>query len=109
MAREYPQLQVIPPPSVEENRESTLTTDDPEGCRTPTSRDHKIPSILSCPPAPKKRGKVLSQKRKFQEVQFFEFTGGDEVDSLFKSSFELFRVSSRSVKKKRYTSKGNRA
>ena len=60
MAREHPkQLQVIPPPSVEENHESILISDDPEGCRTPTSHhDHEIPLFLSCPPAPKRQGKL---------------------------------------------------
>ena len=57
MARERPQLQVNPPPPVEENRESTLTSDDPQECKTPTSRDHKIPPILSCPSAPKNKDK----------------------------------------------------
>ena len=61
MARERPQLQVDPPPpsppSVEEIRESTLTSDDPQECKTPTSRDHKIPPILSCPSAPKNKDK----------------------------------------------------
>ncbi|MBA0562987.1 hypothetical protein Golob_008004 [Gossypium lobatum] len=28
---------------------------DPETCRTPTSEEHQIPELLSCPPAPKKR------------------------------------------------------
>ncbi|MBA0619560.1 hypothetical protein Godav_028715 [Gossypium davidsonii] len=28
---------------------------DPEICRTPTSEEHRIPELLSCPPAPKKR------------------------------------------------------
>ncbi|KAK8273197.1 hypothetical protein V6Z11_D11G391200 [Gossypium hirsutum] len=27
---------------------------DPEICRTPTSEEHRIPELLSCPPAPKK-------------------------------------------------------
>lgn len=101
-------LQVIvprPPPSsssVEENQESNSNMDidlNPEGCRTPTSHAHKIPAIVNCPPAPKKRGML---KRKLRDPPFFEFTAGDEVDALFISSFELFRVSSGSVKWRRY-------
>ncbi|KAF9595044.1 hypothetical protein IFM89_036372 [Coptis chinensis] len=65
-----------------------LSVDDDE-CRTPTSSEYKIPMILSCPPAPRKRRKVVLCKRKLSEIQFFEVVGRDEVESFFKSSFEF--------------------
>ncbi|KAJ6403371.1 hypothetical protein OIU84_015300 [Salix udensis] len=61
--------------------------DDQEQCRTPTSSDHKIPTIQSCPPTPRKKVKVFAQKRKLPE--FFETTNKDEVESFFRSSFEI--------------------
>ncbi|KAF3455148.1 hypothetical protein FNV43_RR05596 [Rhamnella rubrinervis] len=56
-------------------------------CRTPTSSDHKIPSIQSCPPTPRKpRGGLFSQKRKLTDLHFFETTGREEVESFFRSN-----------------------
>ncbi|KAJ7012229.1 hypothetical protein NC653_002330 [Populus alba x Populus x berolinensis] len=61
--------------------------DDQEDCRTPTSSDHKIPTIQSCPPTPRKKVQVFAHKRKTPE--FFETTNKDEVESFFRSSFEI--------------------
>ncbi|KAJ6765476.1 CYCLIN-DEPENDENT PROTEIN KINASE INHIBITOR SMR2-LIKE [Salix purpurea] len=61
--------------------------DDQEQCRTPTSSEHKIPTIQSCPPTPRKKVQVFAQKRKLPE--FFETTNKDEVESFFRSSFEI--------------------
>ncbi|XP_042477320.1 cyclin-dependent protein kinase inhibitor SMR2-like [Macadamia integrifolia] len=61
--------------------------EEEEECRTPTSEDHKIPVMRSCPPAPKKQRKVASCKRKLSdELYFFEIVGRDEVESFFRSS-----------------------
>ncbi|KAI7983803.1 Protein NOI4 [Camellia lanceoleosa] len=73
---------------------------DCEDCRTPTSLDHKIPTIQTCPPAPRKHGLEFSRKRKFPKLQFFEIKGHEEIESFFGSSFEFSGVASRSVKKK---------
>ncbi|XP_050213513.1 cyclin-dependent protein kinase inhibitor SMR2 [Mercurialis annua] len=52
-----------------------------EECKTPTSSDHKIPKVQSCPPTPKKKKpqKSLLHKRKFPEFEFFEATNKEEV------------------------------
>ncbi|KAI5344350.1 PREDICTED: cyclin-dependent kinase inhibitor [Prunus dulcis] len=48
------------------------------GCRTPTSKEHKIPTVVTCPPAPRKpaRRAASSCKRK---LQFFETANQDEI------------------------------
>ncbi|KAF3976579.1 hypothetical protein CMV_000257 [Castanea mollissima] len=61
-------------------------------CRTPTSKEHRIPSILDCPPAPRKPKRASSCKRKPSEVQFFEIVNYDEVDAFFRSSFDKLAV-----------------
>jgi len=61
-------------------------TDD---CQTPKSEEHKIPVVLSCPPAPRKPRRSFSCKRKLTELEFFEIVNREEVDSFFQSSFEL--------------------
>ncbi|KAK9158727.1 hypothetical protein Scep_005301 [Stephania cephalantha] len=78
------------------NESHNIDSDDDEEqwcCVTPTSKDQKIPILLSCPPAPKKPKRsnvVLSCKRKLlcsSELQFFESTtsGREQVDSFFKA------------------------
>ncbi|KAG8380582.1 hypothetical protein BUALT_Bualt06G0030500 [Buddleja alternifolia] len=52
-------------------------------CRTPKSPPHVIPAALSCPPAPRKKRRAASRKRKLCELQFFEMVAGDEVQSFF--------------------------
>ena len=61
-------------------------------CRTPTSKEHRIPSILDCPPAPRKPKRAPSCKRKLSEIQFFEIVNYDEVDAFFRSSFDKLAV-----------------
>lgn len=61
-------------------------------CRTPTSKEHRVPSILDCPPAPRKPKRAPSCKRKLSEVQFFEIVNYDEVDAFFRSSFDKLAV-----------------
>ncbi|KAE8688711.1 hypothetical protein F3Y22_tig00110956pilonHSYRG00057 [Hibiscus syriacus] len=62
-----------------------------EECKTPTSSDHKIPTIQSCPPTPKKKVRPDSfLKRKLSELQFFETTRREEVESFFRSNSEPF-------------------
>ncbi|XP_054817165.1 cyclin-dependent protein kinase inhibitor SMR14-like [Prosopis cineraria] len=52
------------------------------GCKTPTSSDHKIPSSLRCPPAPKKPRSIPSGKRKSSGAgNFLDLSR--EIESLF--------------------------
>ncbi|KAM7279570.1 hypothetical protein ACFE04_006704 [Oxalis oulophora] len=58
-------------------------------CKTPTSSDHKIPKIQSCPSTPRKKqislvNSINIHKRKFE---FYETTNKEEVESFFRSQF----------------------
>ncbi|KAL7109659.1 hypothetical protein ACP275_06G187900 [Erythranthe tilingii] len=68
-------------------QKSDITTDkeeeEEENCHTPRSPKHMIPTAVSCPPAPKKRRPAAACKRKLCELQFFEFVGREEIESLF--------------------------
>ncbi|KAJ9178030.1 hypothetical protein P3X46_009950 [Hevea brasiliensis] len=78
-----------------------LVPSDQEECKTPTSSNHKIPTIRSCPPTPKKKvQKLFLNKRKLPEMDFFEAANRDEVESFFRSSFELARVEYRRMKRR---------
>ncbi|KAL2511172.1 putative cyclin-dependent protein kinase inhibitor SMR2 [Abeliophyllum distichum] len=56
-----------------------------EGSRTPTSQEHKISKIRSCPSAPRKKKAGFLHKRKFHNLEFFEIAGGDEMEVFFQS------------------------
>ncbi|KAL4326212.1 hypothetical protein GQ457_11G008820 [Hibiscus cannabinus] len=57
-------------------------------CLTPTSKENKIPPVLSCPGAPRKPRKTYAScKRKLSEFQFFEILNRDEVDAFFEAGF----------------------
>ncbi|KAB5544077.1 hypothetical protein DKX38_012189 [Salix brachista] len=59
--------------------------EDDESC-TPTSAQHNIPVMLTCPPAPKKpRTSPGSCKRKRPSVHFFEAMNREEVEMFFRS------------------------
>ncbi|KAI8524188.1 hypothetical protein RHMOL_Rhmol13G0130500 [Rhododendron molle] len=60
-----------------------------EECRTPTSQPHRIPKTRTCPPAPRKQGSVFSPERKMPELNFFENTRREEIESFFQSSFDF--------------------
>ncbi|KAJ6900740.1 cyclin-dependent protein kinase inhibitor SMR1-like [Populus alba x Populus x berolinensis] len=65
------------------------TNDDCEQyeCCTPTSAQHKIPALLTCPPAPKKPPRSPdSCKRKLSNLHFFEVMNREEVDLFFRPS-----------------------
>ncbi|XP_039002107.1 glutamic acid-rich protein-like [Hibiscus syriacus] len=51
-----------------------------EECKTPTSSDHKISMISSCPPTPRKKAMMSLnyRKRKLTELFFFETTRSEE-------------------------------
>lgn len=69
-------------------QQSNVNQQDQE-CKTPTSCDHKIPPIQSCPPTPRKKVQVFHPKRKLPKMEFFESTHSDEVESFFESSLEV--------------------
>ncbi|KAF8110312.1 hypothetical protein N665_0085s0041 [Sinapis alba] len=55
---------------------------------TPTSSDHKIPELETCPPAPRKRPREIpltKKKRLSKDLRFFEATdvGSHEVETFF--------------------------
>ncbi|KAH7856203.1 hypothetical protein Vadar_033900 [Vaccinium darrowii] len=97
LREEFPQLQIptiriITNPAIE----TPISASDDDGCHTPTSAEHKIPAVLSCPPAPKKRRRAPSYcKRKLRELVFFETVAREEVELFFVS------VNSRFVLKRR--------
>ncbi|CAI9781470.1 unnamed protein product [Fraxinus pennsylvanica] len=63
------------------------TEENDEGSRTPTSQEHKISKTRICPSAPRKKKTGFLHKRKFQNLKFFEVTGGDEEMEVFFQSF----------------------
>lgn len=88
-----------PPTTLDHQQEENGGLNQPLGnygeCRTPTSRDHKIPRSQSCPPAPRKKKQVAyMHKRKLSDMDFFEFMGRDEVESFFRSSHDLSTTTS---------------
>ncbi|KAK6936129.1 hypothetical protein RJ641_033159 [Dillenia turbinata] len=89
---------------IKDNDERASVEIEDEGCKTPTSQDHKIPPIRTCPPAPQKQRVVsLKNKRKFPALQFFEIIGRAEIESFFGSEFEIPSLTSRHNHKKQYT------
>ncbi|XVF19826.1 hypothetical protein REPUB_Repub11eG0144000 [Reevesia pubescens] len=82
-------------------RRKDVEEEEEEACKTPSSSDHKIPTSQSCPPTPKKKVRVNSHKRKLSELQFFENTRSEEVESFFLSNSEPFTtIESRSTKRR---------
>ncbi|XP_076942391.1 cyclin-dependent protein kinase inhibitor SMR2-like [Bidens hawaiensis] len=90
---QLPSLELnIPPSDNESTDESCIIQSEEEVdiCVTPTSLEHRIPTVLSCPPPPKKQRRTARAcKRRISEFEFFEAVARDEIDSFFKSSFEF--------------------
>lgn len=85
--------------------EGPKQVDNEEGCRTPTSPGHRIPTTQSCPPTPRKQARLSVHKRKWADLKFFENTRGkEELESFFQSSFDSPRVTSHGAVKRRCTS-----
>ncbi|KAI4352650.1 hypothetical protein L6164_006881 [Bauhinia variegata] len=95
--RDLPKLRIstveIPVPYSDDKNGAVLAapsqsevTETEDGCRTPTSKESRIPEILSCPPAPRKPKRLVSCKRKLaDEFQFFEVVNKEEIDAFFRS------------------------
>ncbi|KAE8661593.1 Detected protein of unknown function [Hibiscus syriacus] len=65
------------------NKNGTVIHDENE-CRTPISKENKIPAVVSCPPAPKKpKRRGVSCKRK---LNFFDIVNREEVDTFLKAA-----------------------
>ncbi|XP_057736627.1 cyclin-dependent protein kinase inhibitor SMR1-like [Arachis stenosperma] len=62
--------------------------EEEESYRTPTSKESKIPEMVTCPPAPKKAKAIASCKRKLlDEFQFFDVNNKEDMDAFFRSTF----------------------
>ncbi|KAJ8768221.1 hypothetical protein K2173_021161 [Erythroxylum novogranatense] len=70
-------------------------------CKTPTSVIHKIPTIERCPPTPKKKAQADLPKIKFPELEFFETKSRVEIESFFRSNFQVSGVKRRPIKRSR--------
>ncbi|KAG6573862.1 hypothetical protein SDJN03_27749, partial [Cucurbita argyrosperma subsp. sororia] len=57
-------------------------------CRTPTSAENKIPALLQCPPAPRKRKRPPSCRRRLMELEFVQIVNREEIEPYLNSSFE---------------------
>ncbi|XP_022945469.1 cyclin-dependent protein kinase inhibitor SMR1-like [Cucurbita moschata] len=57
-------------------------------CRTPTSSENKIPALLQCPPAPRKRKRPPSCRRRLMELEFVQIVNREEIEPYLNSSFE---------------------
>ncbi|KAL4376809.1 hypothetical protein GQ457_02G001740 [Hibiscus cannabinus] len=55
-----------------DNNEKTDPIFDGESCTTPKSKEHQIPEILSCPPAPRKRKGSFSAADKNEPKKIVE-------------------------------------
>ncbi|RDX71294.1 hypothetical protein CR513_49378, partial [Mucuna pruriens] len=58
---------------------AAVTVADDESYRTPTSKESRIPAIMTCPPAPRKQKPFVSCKRKL--LDFFEVTNKEDMDT----------------------------
>ncbi|KAL1201906.1 Cyclin-dependent protein kinase inhibitor SMR2 [Cardamine amara subsp. amara] len=72
----------------EEDHQEASKKEELESLCTPTSSDHKIPEVETCPPPPRKRPREISLTRKkklSKDLRFFEATevGSQEVETLF--------------------------
>ncbi|CAN1174338.1 hypothetical protein LINPERPRIM_LOCUS9836 [Linum perenne] len=65
--------------------------EDPD-CETPLTEEFKIPEAICCPAAPKKPKRISTSvacKRKLlSEFDLFDMINGEDVDALFRSSFQ---------------------
>lgn len=57
-------------------------------CRTPTSAENKIPEVLQCPPAPRKRKRPPTCRRRLIELEFVEIVNREEIEPYLTASFE---------------------
>lgn len=91
-------------PAEDRGENPSPSRDEEEECRTPTSKESKLPSIpKSCPPAPRKPRRVpWCKRRRLQELEVIE-VGAEELERLFRRRDERYVMASgpRHAKKRR--------
>lgn len=100
-----PIVLLLKQPEASHNEQEDDDEED-QSCRTPNSRGHQIPTIQSCPPTPRKQPRAYVQKRKRTELNFFETTSREELESFFRKSFQFTKkvASGPAAHKRRCTS-----
>ncbi|KAG6758559.1 hypothetical protein POTOM_038918 [Populus tomentosa] len=93
LLQDLPRIQVRPAVKIETLQSCGATDDnkaiiqqensETDDCQTPKSEEHKIPAVLSCPPAPRKAKRNISCKRKLTEIDFFEIVNREEGITVF--------------------------
>ncbi|KAK1396537.1 cyclin-dependent protein kinase inhibitor SMR2-like [Heracleum sosnowskyi] len=78
------------------NSNNSSCSDDEE-CKTPTSPGSRIPAILSCPPAPRKRRTMLRTESCKRKLEFFDLIAFEEIEEFF----DFVESQRRSVKRSR--------
>lgn len=86
--REETKVDEQKPINQEEDEEGSTQEELLASLSTPTSSDHKIPELETCPPAPRKRPREIpltKKKRLSTDLGFFEATdvGSHEVETFF--------------------------
>lgn len=83
-------------------QEVVIIMEEFEECKTPTCPRNKIPLLQNCPPAPRKKRKVLPfssrsriMKRSSAATELKYVVKDEEVECLFQSMFHLTKVSSK--------------
>ncbi|CAK9327035.1 unnamed protein product [Citrullus colocynthis] len=71
----------------EKNGSNLVVEDDDNGFKTPTSLEHKIPTSLRCPMAPRKPKPRPLMKRKVAERHRLLLDLSSEIQSLFPADF----------------------
>ncbi|KAK7272192.1 hypothetical protein RJT34_28639 [Clitoria ternatea] len=67
-----------------------MEDEETEECKTPTWSGNQIPTMLQCPPAPKKS--PLPPLLHHREFTFFEHISPGEVEEFFQSLYEFRRI-----------------
>ncbi|KAE9592442.1 hypothetical protein Lal_00028496 [Lupinus albus] len=62
-------------------------SNDDDGYLTPTSKESKIPTMKTCPPAPRKAKQVSCKRKLMDEYRFFEVESKEKIDAFFMSNF----------------------
>ncbi|CAL0333429.1 unnamed protein product [Lupinus luteus] len=89
---ELPKLRISNAKAIHSNRVKTNHDDNggnnnDDGYLTPTSKESKILTIITCPPAPRKAKRVSCKRKLMDEYQFFEVENKEEIDAFFMSNF----------------------
>jgi len=72
--------------------EADNLTDGDEGCETPKSEEHRIPKILTCPPAPRKPRPTARRKTQSAALSRALFVNPSELNLFFGLPPKKFQV-----------------